>query len=65
MMAHLIGEMEKHDVGEPTKHQLLHLVRHLQGDAISLIKHLKKPPRYDIWSLRIKTAMINFGKQKW
>ena len=45
MMAHLIGEMEKHNVREPTKHKLLHLVWHLQADAISHIKHFNKTPK--------------------
>ena len=45
MMAHLIGEMEKDNVGEPTKHQLLHLVWHLHTDAISHIKHFNKTPK--------------------
>ena len=66
MMAHLIGEMEKDNVGEPAKHQLLHLVWHLHTDAISHIKHFNNTSkvRY-IWSLRIKAATINFGEQKW
>ena len=30
MLVDVVGEVEEDDVGEPTKHQLLHLVRNLQ-----------------------------------